>query len=107
MEVKKLMEALRLLSNRELVTRFIQCLTESFKQQLHGRLSAQTCITIINEVEPNETSKRRKEDMYNLEDVIKTALDLAYGAKGFGLEDQRTRIYTRGILRKPKWTWPV
>ncbi len=67
-EVKKLQKDPPLLSNREAVEMFLDCLTPEFRLLITSRLD------IANKEIPEGT---RPEDKYKLDDVVDTAITLA------------------------------
>lgn len=71
-EVKKLQKDPPLLSNREAVEMFLDCLTSDFRLHVTSRLDI-----VQKEVEEGT----RPEDKYKLDDVIKAAVTLAQGAR--------------------------
>lgn len=103
----------RLVSNRELVQKFAQCLDKSFRDSVFARMGIQSSVATsspaaagtavpggnapvaVAAVQPPE---RSREDRYDLEQVIKTAIDLAEGSYVFAGEEVET---TRSLASLP------
>lgn len=79
-ETKKLLRVEpALVSNRELVKFFTSCLERNFKAAIYSRLGSQA--------NPGNAN-RRKDDPYDLNDIIATAIDMASGTNGLERLDQ-------------------
>lgn len=65
-------------SNRELVRMFNSCLERDFVGAIYDRLGIKT--------EP--TSARRKDDRYDLDDIVRTAIEIAEGSAGRSTSEQ-------------------
>ncbi|KAF4609433.1 hypothetical protein D9613_012930 [Agrocybe pediades] len=83
-EAKKLLKEPPLVSNRDLVDRFVRCLTEDFQVQIDARLGLMTFakdkLAKSAEAPAAGAAKEthvRPEDLYQLDDVIETAQNVA------------------------------
>lgn len=63
-----------IVSNQSLVRYFVSCLDEGFREALHNRLQIQN----VNPI----AAGRRRDDLYDLDLVVKTALEMTIGSAG-------------------------
>jgi hypothetical protein len=83
-EARCLLEPPAALSNREAVDKFLDCLSDEFRDKILGRLE-------VAEGMKAQTVDRRMEDRYDLDDTINMAITISRGARGLTMSRESTR----------------